>query len=145
MSRNKGFGLGFAVVGFAVIVFAAPPVAAFANSTAHASNAQGNLSVLAQPQQISLATDGLYAPSMESLIGDDFGQAASPGVGSVLSYVVNATRTHYVSAAKLDDQVMVTSDEHPGSVTCSDYSAECIAQVTSDSDLKAAPARWVAF
>ncbi|TIH27075.1 hypothetical protein [Subtercola vilae] len=145
MSNSKGFGLGFAVVSFAVIVFAAPPVAAFASSTAHASNAQGNLSVLAQPQQVSLATDGLYAPTMESLTSDDFGQAARPGVGAVLSYVVNASRTHYVSAAKLDDQVMVSSDEHLGEVTCGSYNAECLAQVTSDSDLVAAPAQWINF
>jgi hypothetical protein len=114
--------------------------------SAESSVAVNDLANIRQVQQLSVANDGFYAPSLRSLTDDEFGQSVQPRKGSEVSYLTNEARTHYVAATRLPTgQVIVSSDEKSGWTTCDSYGATCLAHVSSDASLVDASPSWVSF
>lgn len=114
--------------------------------TAQASKGASDLDDVHQVQQLSIANDGAYAPSLQALTGGDLGLKLSPRKGSEVAYMVGESRQGYVFAEKLTSgRVVVGSDTGEDAVTCDALTPECIAKVSTDPELISAVPEWVKF
>lgn len=114
--------------------------------TAQSSAADQDFSTINQSQQVSLATDELYAPSLASLRDGSFTFALPTTSGRDLSYVASKDRKHYVVAERLPSgMVRVASNTTTQPITCTHYTAKCLANVTADTALIAATPNWMTF
>ena len=125
------------------LVVVGRPLLASAQVVPAAANARN----VQQLQSVSRSLDGLYAPALEAFTdGSMEGWKMTFSVGTSVSYLVNAARTHYVLATTdAAGRITVSSDTVLGSVACDAYAVDCVARVTGDPELLAAQARWVDF
>lgn len=122
------------------VAFAGPQVVA-----AQALTGSSDLANMGTVQELSIANDAHYAPSLDSLVDGQFGQSVNFRKNSKIAYMVNADRTHYLAATSLPSGEVVVRSDETRPVTCADYTAECVAQVTADAELLAASPHWVSF
>lgn len=114
--------------------------------TAQSSAADQDFSTIEQSQQVSLATDELYAPSLASLRDGTFTFVIPTTTGRDLSYIASTDRKHYVVAERLPSgMVRVASNTTTQPITCTHYTPKCLANVTADAALIAATPNWVTF
>lgn len=137
--------LGFKEITVAAILAASSVAGPGLLQLADSHVGANDLANLGQVQQLSIATDGLYAPSLDSMTSGEFGVVLEPRKGSQLAYLVSEDRQHYVGATMLaNGQVLVASDE-ASPVTCTSYTPECVAGVTKDASLIADTPVWLNF
>ena len=141
-----GTGLVLAIVGFGIQAVQTDQVGVPLIFAAHASSADQDFNTIKAIQQISLATDELYAPSLASLRDGSFTFALPTTSGRELSYIASADRKHYVVAERLPSgMVRVASNTTTQPITCTHYTAKCVANVTAEAALIAATPNWVTF
>lgn len=132
-------------------ILSAPSIIAEETERAQLSNASTDLANLATAQQLSIAIDGLYAPSLDALL-----DSAAYGVeglsvkvelrsdGAEVFYAPSADRSEYLLGSLLPNGggVIVASNENKDAVQCTSYSAECAAQVTTSVELINTVPQW---
>jgi hypothetical protein len=133
------------VFGLCLLVISGVALAGPGVGAAHARTGSEDLVNIHNIQSISLANDGLYAPSLDSLVNGEFGLAVTFRVDSEVAYMINADRSHYLAATILPSGGVVVRSDESGPIVCAEYTAECIAQVTADAELLAASPHWVSF
>jgi len=111
------------------------------------SGGVNDLANIAQVQQISIASDGMYAPSLESLTDGSLGLVVEPVPESQVAYAVNSDRSHFLVAtlAPGSDMVVIQSDTASRAVTCESLTLACVSEVTDDAELLAASPTWTQF
>ena len=140
MSKATNVGLGLGLLVLSGVALAGPGVVA-----AQALTGASNLSNIHTVQQLSIANDGLYSPSLDSLVNGGFGMGVSFSEGSRVAYLVNSGRSHYVAVTALPSGGMTVSGDENRPVVCAEYTAECLTQVTTDAELLTAVPHWVTF
>jgi len=133
-----------AVTGIILLVAIGVPSLA-AIGTAQASVANEDLGNMRAVQEYSLATDGLYAPTLDSLTSGGFGVMVTPRIDSEVAYFTNQARTHYIAATKVTSGGYAVSSDEAATVTCAEYNPECVSQLTTDAELIATAPVWVTF
>ncbi|AQX81549.1 hypothetical protein BWO91_17670 [Plantibacter flavus] len=136
----------------AASIVAAPAIITAETERAQLSVAITDLANLAAAQQISIAIDGLYAPSLDALRDSDvYGvEGLSLNVdlrsdGAEVFYAPTGDRTGYVIGTLLPNGggVVLSSDENSNAVWCETFAVECVAQVTDRVELINAVPQWV--
>lgn len=108
---------------------------------AHVANGANDLANVGSLQQFSIATDGLFAPSLASLTDGSLGGAITPSHGASIGYAVTTDRKHYLAAERMPGgRVIVTDGQH--TATCPAYGPACVHQVTSSPELIDAVPEW---
>ena len=133
-------------------ILAAPSIITEETERAQLSNALTDLANLATAQQLSIAIDGLYAPSLDALLDsaayDVDGMSIQVDLrsdGTEVFYIPTADRSEYLLGSLLPNGagVIVSSSENTHAVQCESYSAECAALVTTSVELINTVPRWV--
>ena len=125
--------LSIALVGYPQIV------------AAQASAADQDFSTVKEIQQVAVSGEGLYAPSLDSFRDGSLTFVIPTTNTREMSYTVTQDRAHYVVAKRESNgTVRIASDTSPA-ITCTGYTAKCLANVTTETELIAATPNWVTF
>lgn len=97
-----------------------------------------------QVQQLAVAVDGNFAPSLDWLTDNEFGVQVELRKDAESFYAASASGKAFIFASKLSSGGVLVASDSADAVTCDEYTTECVVQVTDDAELINAVPVWVA-